>query len=81
MEELGSSETLVSTYKSTRLDNQQDQHRHFYCRENLKSVWTESFASANYEEGNKEFFTTRNELNLHSLAAFFCMGAKLGLLL
>jgi hypothetical protein len=30
-------ETSVSTYKSTRRHNPEDQHRHFHCRENLKS--------------------------------------------
>lgn len=29
-------ETLVSTYKSTRRYNPEDQRRHLHCRENLK---------------------------------------------
>jgi hypothetical protein len=40
MERACSSETLVSTYKSTRRYNPGDQHRHFYRRENLKSQVT-----------------------------------------
>jgi hypothetical protein len=32
-----SSETLVSTYKSTQRYNSEDQHRHVRRRENLKS--------------------------------------------
>jgi hypothetical protein len=31
------SETLVSTYKSTRRYNPKDQYQHIHCRENLKS--------------------------------------------
>jgi hypothetical protein len=37
MEEVYSSETLVSTYKSTRRCNPEDQHRHLHRRDNLKS--------------------------------------------
>jgi hypothetical protein len=37
MEVVCSSETLVSTFKSTWRYNQEDQHRHLHCRENLKS--------------------------------------------
>jgi hypothetical protein len=37
MEEVYSSETLVTTYKSTRRRNPEDQHRHFHLYKNLKS--------------------------------------------
>jgi hypothetical protein len=37
MEAVCSSETLLSTYKSTRRYNPKDQHRHLHRRENLKS--------------------------------------------
>jgi hypothetical protein len=37
MEAVCSSETLVSTYKSTRYYNPEDQQRHTHCRENRKS--------------------------------------------
>jgi hypothetical protein len=37
MKAVCSSEMLVSTYKSTRRCNPEDQPRHPHCRENLKS--------------------------------------------
>jgi hypothetical protein len=38
-------ETVVSTYKSTRPYNPEDQHRHLYSRENLKSHIENNFLS------------------------------------
>jgi hypothetical protein len=37
MEAVYFSETLVSTYKSTRYYNPEDQHRHMHCRKHLRS--------------------------------------------
>jgi hypothetical protein len=37
MEAVCSSETLVSTYQSTRRHNQKEQHGHLHRRENIKS--------------------------------------------
>jgi hypothetical protein len=37
MDTVCSSETLVSTYKSTRRYNPKEQHRHFYRRDDWKS--------------------------------------------
>jgi hypothetical protein len=39
MERVCFSEMLVSAYKSTRRHNPEEQHRHLYRRENLKSHW------------------------------------------